>query len=277
MKHFALILLLLCVASPAIPNEAPPPEGHFIQVNNITLYYESQGQGDPILIMHGGLLSHTSMDAYAQNLSSNYRVIAPDSRGHGSSSGAGGPIDYQILTADMVALLDALAIANAHIIGWSDGGIVALIIAAEHPRLVRSVVAIGANIASDGITTETREFISGWSVEAVSEEVAAAYRDNAAEPELWPVFFNTMRHLWLEAPILEPTQLADIKAPTMLVFGDRDDFHPDHIRLMFDGIADSQLFIVPGTSHFAPAEKPDLIMEVISTFLEAGTSEATLD
>ncbi len=271
MMNFVFIFLVLGLGTPASPNSEVSSGGRFVEVNDVRLYVEIQGEGDPVFIMHGGLHSHKNMKAYTQNLSADYRVIVPDSRGHGSSTGAGGIINYQAMAADMVALLDELGISNAHVIGWSDGGIVGLILAAEHPRLVCSLVTFGANIDPQGLNNDVREFISGWKVEDVNEEVAKAYKDQAAEPELWPTFFNTMRGLWLEAPILETSQLTDIKVPTLLVFGDRDSIRPDHIRLMFDGIAGSQLFIVPGTSHFAPVEKPDLITEVIRSFLKASS------
>ena len=264
---FLVLVQVVWFATAAVAEE------RVVDVNGIRLLVEVTGAGEPVLVMHGGLLSHQSMEAYVKGLGEDHLVIAPDSRGHGRSSGAGGEIDYQVMTADMLTLLDALGVDKAHVIGWSDGGIVGLIMAAEHPERVRSLVAMGANISSDGLTEGVREFVAGWTVDQVNEEVAAAYRGNAVEPELWPVFFESMRRLWLEAPILEPAQLADIEAPTLLILGDHDEIAPDHVRLMFDGIEGAQLFVVPGTSHFAPVEKPTLIVEVIRAFLDEAAAE----
>ena len=268
MKRVSGSVLFLVLALAVWFATAAVAEERTIDVGGVRLLVEVTGAGEPVLVMHGGLLSHESMAAYVQGLSCDHLVIAPDSRGHGRSSGAGGEINYQVMTADMLALLDALDIDKVHVIGWSDGGIVGLIMAAEHPERVRSLVAMGANISPDGLTQGVREFVAGWSADQVDAEVVAAYRANAVEPELWPVFFESMRRLWLEAPILEPAQLADIEAPTLLVLGDRDEIAPEHVRTMFDGIEGAQLFVVPGASHFAPVEKSALIVEVVRAFLD---------
>lgn len=272
MRSLSVCLMVLCLSLPLLAQAETGLPGNYLKINKINLYYEVQGQGEPLLLLHGGLGNIASMAPQTEALARHYKVITPDSRAHGRSSGADGPLNYHLMASDMLGLMDELKIESAHFAGWSDGGIIALILAAEHPQRVRSVIALGSNIAADGMTDASIAFLKDWTAEAAGPAMAEAYREYAADPDLWPVFFDTVRHMWLEAPILEPNQLADIKVPTLLIVGDHDSIRPDHTRMIFDGIVGAQLFVVPGTSHFAPDEKPELINQVMIGFL-AGVVE----
>ena len=127
-----------------------------LDANGVHHHYAEHGAGAPVLLLHGGLESSESWSAQTRVLAEGHRVVLIDRRGHGRTPDVAGPITYELMRDDTVACIEALGLAGAHLVGWSDGGIVALMVAIERPDLVGRIVAIGANASADAYTRETR-------------------------------------------------------------------------------------------------------------------------
>ena len=125
--------------------------GQHIRVDDASIYCETFGSGPPVLVLHGGLGYIEDMSFQIRALAKSHFVIAVDSRGHGRSTGANGPLNYSLMSDDMVKVLDSLNINRVDVVGWSDGGIIGLDLAMRHPERVRRLVAISANYNPDGL------------------------------------------------------------------------------------------------------------------------------
>src|SRR6185369_12743635 len=131
--------------------------GHWATVNNHRLYYETMGTGRPLVLLHGGGNTiHGSFDKQIAEFSKTHTIIAPEQIGHGHTPDIDGPLTYAAMAEDTAALLEQLKVRDADVVGWSDGGNIALILAVRHPDLVRRVVVSGANISPEGLPAADR-------------------------------------------------------------------------------------------------------------------------
>ena len=125
--------------------------GQYLNINNYRIYFETYGHGSPVLVLHGGLGIIEDMQQQIRALARERFVVAVDSRGHGRSTDFDAPLSYTAMADDMLKLLDELKIDRVDVVGWSDGGIIALDLAMHHPDRVRRIVAIGAKYDVDGL------------------------------------------------------------------------------------------------------------------------------
>lgn len=235
-----------------------------VPVNGIELYYEVYGEGPPVIVLHGGTGFIESMHYQIRALSDAHRVIAVDSRGHGRSSEPAGALHYRDMAGDVTALMDHLGIAKADVVGWSDGGIIGLLLAVHAPERVGKVVAIGANYDVSGIEGDFS------SLSADDEAFAAArgmYERLAEDPAHWPVFFGKIMTMWQTEPSITEAELQGVSAPVLVMAGEFDSTKPAHTEKMAALLPNGQLHIVPGGSHFIPLEKPEAVNAAVLAFL----------
>ena len=121
----------------------------YVQAGGLRTYYETEGEGEPLVLLHGGLWTVETMEAQTQALSARYRE-RPERRGHGRTADVAGPITYEAMAADTIAFLEAMQMGRAHLVGWSDGAVVALRVALDRPDLVGKLVFIGNYASLDG-------------------------------------------------------------------------------------------------------------------------------
>lgn len=252
-------------ATPAADAEEIASPGQTANVNGIDLYYEIHGDGPPLLLLHGGLGSA----AYFQNqipvLAEKYQVIAVDSRGHGRSSFDEQPINYALMAADVLALMDQLGIDKADLVGWSDGGIIGLDMAINHPERLNKVVAYGANYDPSGVRADIGE---SEKFNAYIEQAAGDYQTLSPAPERWDEFLNNIGNMWATEPNYTEAQLAAITTPMLILDGeDEEAIDTDHTRKMASLIPGAELVLIPGTGHFAFWEKPEEFNQIILNFL----------
>jgi pimeloyl-ACP methyl ester carboxylesterase len=243
---------------------APQSAGK-LPVNGIDLYYEVYGEGPPVIVLHGGTGFIESMHYQIRALSAGHRVIAIDSRGHGRSSEPEGALHYTDMAGDVTALMDHLGLAQADVVGWSDGGIIGLLLAVHAPERVGKVVAIGANYDVSGTGGDFS------SLTADHEAFAAArgmYEHLAADPAHWPVFFEKIITMWQTEPLITEAELRGAKTPILVMAGEFDSIKPEHTEKMAALLPDGELHIVPGGTHFIPLEKPDEVNAAMLAFLE---------
>lgn len=243
--------------------------GHRIPINDITLYYEIHGTGKPLLLMHGGLVFIETFYNQIPVLARKYMVIAPDSRAHGRTTDSSKPLGYHLMAEDMAALLKHLKVKKASIVGWSDGGIIGLDLAMNHPDLVERLVVIGANFNTGAMTAESNEMVKKMNPDTLEiKPVHDFYARIAPDPQHWPAFVDKIRTLWLTQPNYTAADLKKIKAPTLIILGENDSIRKDHGEEMERSIPGSKLLIIRGASHFVGMEKPDELNKAIIDFLK---------
>ncbi|MFG1925260.1 alpha/beta fold hydrolase [Cryptosporangium sp. NPDC048952] len=232
------------------------------------LYSEVAGNGDPVLLLHGGFCSLESLRAQSDALVPDHRVHAFERPGHGRSPDIDGEYSYAQGLADTIAYCESANVTNAHVIGYSDGAIIGLLLALAHPERVRSLTAISANLDPSAFTDtsapvlDTPEQNPRPDVERMHFERLSPDGPEHADAVLAKLF-----RLWTSEPHITPEQLARITAPVLVMSGDRDTIPPGHSLKIAASIPGAQLCIVPGTTHHLIAERPDLISDLIRTFL----------
>jgi len=240
--------------------------GEYVQLGDVKTWYEVSGpdDGDPLVLLHGGMSDGTGWGANAPAMAQRYRTYIPDRRGHGKTPDVGGPLTYDAMTADTIAFLEQVVGGPARLVGWSDGGIVSLLLSMRRPALVTRQVLGGTNFHHDGLMPG---FALGDDPNAPDVAIFKALYENAVDPGNWPVFFAKTERMWREEPTLTVEDLKAVQAPTLVLVGDDDAMYFEHTIALYDGIAGSQLCVIPGTSHVVALEKPALFDELVLAFL----------
>jgi pimeloyl-ACP methyl ester carboxylesterase len=241
------------------------PEAHrggYAAVNGVRIYYETYGEGPPVLVLHGGLGSLVDMCHQIRALADKRFVLAPDSRGQGRSTDADAPLSYGLMADDMVRLLDVLHLGAVDVVGWSDGGIIGLDLAMRYPERVRHLVAIGANFDPTGLKE-----LPPATVEVPPPP--RAYLRDAPDPGHWPTIYRKVMTMWRTEPHDTPGQLGQIKAPTLIIAGEFDAIRSEHTNQLARAIPGAMEEIVPGGTHFVLSEQSDVVNALILRFLNA--------
>ena len=263
----------------------------YLRINDVDLYAEVAGDGAPVLLLHGGFCSLEAMRELSESLVPHYRLHAFERPGHGRSADIDGEYSYTRGLADTIAYLDSQNLEAVHVIGYSDGAILGLLLALEHPERVRSLTAISANLDPSAFSTgdEHQSLVltparqspvhttggpdgggTGTAPAAKPDAERLHYERLSPDgPEHADTVLNKLFRLWTTEPNIPAADLARITAPVLIMAGDRDSIRPDHSLLIAASIPGAQLCIVPGASHGLMAEHPELISTVIRGFLPA--------
>lgn len=250
-------------SAPAINYGNNKEAGNYKKVNGINLYYETYGTGRPLIFLHGNGGSIRSARAKIEYFKQYFKVIAIDSRGHGKSiDTTTKELTYVQMAYDIKVLLDSLNIDSAFVSGQSDGGILGLLLAINFPAKISRLATYGANMFPGK--------------EAVLEEIHNLVLDTLKATRN----FHTRRLFSLMAyqPDISEKDLQKIQCPVLIMSGDRDVIKLEHSINMFNNISNSNLFIMPGATHFGSVEKPELFNMVFLDFLNKPFSKvSTLD
>ena len=228
-----------------------------------TYSYEWDNDGEAVVLLHGGLSKTSSWDyILVPELEDDFHVFAYDRAGHGFTGDKQGSLHFEFQRDEAIAYLEDVVKEPAHLIGYSDGGIIALMVAIARPDLVKSIVAIGANYHYDAPLSEFTEA-------DVSDEEQAEY--NLISPDAPHTLLekkNRMNEIWKTEPDIALSDIATIQCPVLVLAGDDDVIKHDHTISLYEALPLGQLAIVPGTSHGVVKEKPALMMANIMQFLE---------
>ncbi len=248
--------------------DAPVVTGN-IDYRQAHIHYEVIGSGKPVLMLHGGLSNKLCWFSQIPWLvKAGRQVVLVDTRGHGRSSRGSDVLSYEIFAEDTLKVLDRLAITRTDIVGWSDGGIIALLLGLQSPERVDRIVAISANFHPGGViggfdtpdpdvsyslmNTLKSWFQVWWS--------GAGDRHAELEAEL-----NT---LWQTQPQLKHSDLQAIAAPTLVIAGENDIIDLPHSGEMAQMLAQGSIEIVLGAGHASPFTHPEQINQLIASFLQ---------
>lgn len=221
----------------------------YIEVNGIQLYYEKTGQGKPVILIHGNSESHKIFDVLTEQLSKDYCVYAVDSRDHGQSSRVK-ELHYDDMAEDIAAFINKLQLNGAILYGFSDGGIIGLMIASRYPGLLSRLIISGANLNVKGV----KPFYNAIT---------------------WLIYVLTRSRkfkLMLKEPDIRDEELAKIKIPTLVLAGSRDMIKEGHTRHIAEQIPGSTLKILKGESHMSYVIHSNKLYDIIRPFLEDDNS-----
>jgi pimeloyl-ACP methyl ester carboxylesterase len=244
--------------------------GQYVEVRGLRTWYDEAGDGEPLLLLHGGMCTNETWGPQFGVLAERFHVFATERRGHGHTPDVDGPLHYQDMADDTIAFLDTVVGGAAHIVGWSDGGIIGLLVAIQRPDLVRKLVVIGTNHDTTGLAEGVDEMLAG--MDPSGDDVALFRNAHAAcspdGPDHWPVFFAKFIEMGTSEPQIPIEDLGRISARTLVAVGDDDMVSLEHTIAIFRAIPDAELAVVPGTSHAVGLEKPAVFNAVMLDFLE---------
>jgi len=280
MKRLLLAVASLCGASlvvagaqaqevwqtlPEPPAMPAPAESGMAPVNDIQMYYAVYGEGEPVLLIHGGLGHADVWGLQVPALAADHKVIVADSRGHGRSTRSEQPFGYELMASDCLALLDHLGIDQAALVGWSDGGIIGLDIAIRHPERLSALYAFAANYVPEGVKeTVGDDPVFG----AYIERASADYARLSPTPDEFDAFVEQISQMWASQPHYSEDQLRAIPVRTVIFSGEHDEaIKLEHSREMAELIPNARLEIMPDASHFAMWQHPDAFNASVLNFL----------
>lgn len=270
-----------------IEGAAATDSGGYADVNGLHMYYEVHGEGRPLVLLHGGLMSNETFGPVIPALvAGGHQVIAPDLQGHGRTGDIDRPIDHRLMADDIAALVRRLGLEQVDLVGYSLGGGVAFFTAARQPELVRRLVTVSANIRRDAIYPEML-------AQQVQVSAAAApfmkdtpmyqlYERVAPRPEDFPTLLDKIGALMADDFDYSDV-VRDLQVPTMIVCADADMAPPSHYVEVF-GLLDGgkrdggwmnegrpkgghALAILPGLTHYSIGDSP-LLADVVNAFLQ---------
>ncbi len=243
--------------------------GKYITLSNTNIYYEEYGSGIPLLLFHGGFGSIHDFQQVIPKFAKHFRVIAIDSPGHGRSEQAD-TLSFDLMADYYSNMIDLLKLDSVYIIGYSDGGITALLLAAKRPDKVKKIIASGVNSRMDGINTEVLEYlklINPAFIESNQKEWLVDYKSKSPEKDKWEKYITDMTRMYSKDVLITDQILSNIRSEVLLVFGDRDVIKLEHGIELFRKIVGSRLCVLPNTPHEVFSESPELISIIGIEFL----------
>ncbi len=235
-------------------------------IRDVPTWWDVQGDGTPLVLLHPGGADSRAWDANLPGLAEHARVFRFDRRGQGRTRDVGGPITFDAMTDDAVAFLETVVGEPAFLFGHSIGAPLAVLLAARRPDLVRGFVFSEGVFHHDGwldgvldpLPDDVHEFLGGLYGEV-----------SPHGPGHWADVWARLDAEHRRAPALTTDDLAHIETPALLLFADNEtEVRRDHVFAMFDALPNAQLGVVPGTGHGLPADKPDLCNRLVLDFIE---------
>lgn len=248
---------------PAMPEASDHGE---VEVAGANIYYAIYGKGDPVIMLHGGLGNGDHWANQVPALVDAHQVIAIDSRGQGRSTRTKTAVTYDVMANDVLAVMDHLKLARASLVGWSDGGEIALKLAIEHPDRVDKLFVIGVNYDSNG--SKPRGNHSTPTFTAYAAKCRADYAKLSKTPKQFDDLVDWLLPVWRNPMGFTKDQLRSIKAPTIVADGDHDEvIVREQVEEMAKLIPNAKLHIFADTSHFALWQDPTAFNAVLVEFL----------
>jgi len=267
----------------------PSRSGH-LPINGLQLYYEAHGElaaseTVPLLLIPGGFQSTDSMKQWVAAFVAKRPVIVFDQQGHGRTADTPRTMSYEQFGDDAAALLHALDVERADVMGYSQGGAVALQLALRHPQLVSKLITLGAPYRRDGWYPSVWQGLEGLSGDLFADTpVGEAFRQHTADPEAFDAYIEKMRVLGIEDQNISDAQIRSIQAKTMIIVGDADGVKPEHAVAMFKlrggvdeeaaatgaitNVPQARLVILPATSHTSIPTAVQALEPMITAFLD---------
>lgn len=253
-----IVVLFVWCQDHSIPYGDNPATGKFYNIRGIKVYCEIYGSGKPLLLIHGNGGSIKSFEDNIAYFSKKFRVIVADSRSQGKTIDTGDSLSFEMMADDEAALLDALKIDSAYVLGWSDGGINALLLAMRHPGKVLKLVSTGANLWPDS----TAIIPSVWKDDKIYYESSKnKVFTSTGDKNNWKLFLLD----WFQ-PNIPLAALHQISCPSLIIGGDHDLIRIEHTVQIYQNIPNAYLWIVPNSGHATLIEHKDEFNKIVDDF-----------
>lgn len=278
------VAILIVVTASIFAYAQLPQGGGYAPVHGMKMYYEIHGQGQPLILIHGGLGSSGMFDAILPELSKGHKVIAVDLQAHGRTADVDRPLSYEAMADDVAELIRHLGIPAAVVMGYSVGGEVALRTAIQHPDVVRKLVIVSATYRRDGWYPEILAGESQLNPQTAEQmkqtPIYQSYAQIAPRPQDWPVLCGKLGNMFRQDYDWS-ADVGKIKLPVLLAFGDADAVRTASAVQFFEllggsqrdggwdasGMSHARLAILPGTTHYTIFSSPQL-SGVVTRFLD---------
>ena len=265
--------ILLTAAAPrwlTLPEPAPlpsPAASGYVAHAGARIYYTAFGAGTPVILLHGGLASQRYWGNQVGPLvGDHHRVILIDSRGHGRSTRDERPYTYELMASDVVAVMDALRVRRAAVVGWSDGAIIGLVMSLKDPERVTRVFAFAANMDPSGVKPDT---LTNPTFARFGVRASADYARLSPTPNGFSAFEAAISHMWDTEPNYSAADLGRIAIPSAIVDGDHDEaIKREHTEYLARAIPGAKLIILKDVSHFAMLQDPAQFNAAMLRFLD---------
>ena len=221
-------------------------------------YFPADPQAPTLILLHGNGEDHTYFVKQIPAFSPHFRLVLMDTRGQGQSTGGDGELNFSVFAADLLALMDHLQIAKAHLLGFSDGGNLALTFALAHPERVQSLILNGANLNPGGVKLSTQlPIVLGYGCCRLLSPFSHKARQNGA-----------VLGLMVNHPHIPPQALAALTTPALVIVGERDMIRDRHSQLIARSLPNAQFVRIPGGDHFCAAKCPEVFNHAVLSFLQ---------
>ena len=221
-------------------------------------YFPADPQAPTLILLHGNGENHTYFVKQIPAFSPHFRLVLMDTRGQGQSTGGDGELNFSVFAADLLALMDHLQIAKAHLLGFSDGGNLALTFALAHPERVQSLILNGANLEPGGVKLSTQlPIVLGYGCCRLLSPFSHKARQNGA-----------LLGLMVSQPHIPPQALAALTMPALVIVGERDMIRDRHSQLIARSLPNAQFVRIPGGDHFCAAKCPEVFNHAVLSFLQ---------
>jgi pimeloyl-ACP methyl ester carboxylesterase len=248
----------------AAPLPAASDQG-YLDHDGARIWYATYGSGSPVILLHGGL-GHSGNWGYQVPalVGSGHRAVLIDSRGHGRSTRDWRPYTYELMASDVLAVMDALRLERAAVVGWSDGACIALILAMKAAARTAGVLFFGCNMDPSG----GKEIAPNPVIDRCFGRHAKDYARLSATPDQFEEFAAAIGQMMKTQPNYSAQDMADIQVPVAIVQSEHDEFiKPEHAEYLARSIPGAELIVLPGVSHFAPLQRPEQFNSVMRAFL----------
>jgi pimeloyl-ACP methyl ester carboxylesterase len=236
----------------------------YVQLGAVNTWYDEHGEGDPLVLLHGGLVDARFFQPNLPALAEHFHLYTPERRGHGHTPDVEGPITYQLMTDDTIAFLETVVGEPADLVGHSDGAFIAMLVAIQRPELVKRLVMISGGFNKSGEALPDME----WNVDQQAEFLGPAYGEVSPDGiDHFKVVAAKIGEMAAVEPNLQASELAKVGQRSLVMFSDDDLVTLAHAVQMYDALPNAELAIIPGTSHFLTQEKPDLVNKIVLDFL----------
>ena len=251
-------------AGGAEPLPAANDQG-YVEHEGARIWYATYGSGSPEILLHGGLGHSGNWGHQVPALvRSGYRAVLIDSRGHGRSTRDSQPYSYELMTSDVLSVMDALHLETASLVGWSDGACTALILASSAPARVAGVFFFACNMDPSGV----KQMEPNPIVDRCFSRHAKDYAQLSTTPDQFKTFVEAVSLMQKTQPNYSAHDLAQITVPVAIVQGEHDEFiKRDHAEYLARNIPKAELVILDGVSHFAPLQRPGQFNAAILAFV----------
>ena len=237
--------------------------GNYISVDGAKQYYEIYGKGEPLVLIHGNGGSISYMKPQIEYFAKKYKVIVMDCRGRGKSELGKDSLTYNQMTIDIKRILDHLNLESTFVVGRSDGGILALLLAISYPEKVKKAVAFAANLTPDTIGLYSFNYEELKRDRRHADEMIAK-KDNTQD---WKIIQQRNRMMEFQ-PHITSTDLSKIKCPVLVMSTDRDIIPEEHTLFIYRNIPKANLSILTGENHYVTKNNPDLFNSIVGKYLD---------